>query len=322
MDLSHLVKKRNTWYILSLAVILPGLLSLILFGLKPGIEFTGGTLWEIEFASEVSSEEIIQVLNANGIDNPRVQLADNLAGEPGRVAVIRMKELQQGTDQKEVLAAALTSDIGQFTELQLSSVGSSVSRDITRRSFVAVGLASIGILLYIAFAFRNTQNPILYGICAIVGMLHDVLIVLGIFSILGEFADIEVDSLFVTALLTIIGFSVHDTIVVFDRIRENLAKRASTNFEDIVNYSLAQTVVRSLNTSMTVVFTLLALYLFGGETTKDFVLALLIGVVSGTFSSIFNASQLLVSWENGEVQQLWRRITSFGRSRPVVASGR
>jgi preprotein translocase subunit SecF len=184
---------------------------------------------------------------------------------------------------------------------------------------LAIVLASIAILLYIAYAFRNTQNPALYGIAAIIGMVHDILIVLGIFAILGEFFNVEIDALFVTAILTIIGFSVHDTIVVFDRIRENLAHRVEPTFEGIVDYSLAQTVVRSLNTSMTVVFTLLALFLFGGASTQNFVLALLIGVICGTYSSIFNAAQILVSWETGEIQRLWRRITSFGR-RPVPAS--
>ncbi len=319
--MDHLVARRKTWYLISLILLVPGVLSLILFGLNRGIEFTGGTLWEIEFTQEITTEQITAVLEENGISNARVQTAENLNGEPNRVAVIRLRELQQGSDEKNQIASAITSEVGQFTELQLSSVGSSVSRDITRRSFIAVGLASIGILLYIAYAFRNTQNPILYGICALVAMLHDVLIVLGIFSILGEFADVEVDSLFVTALLTIIGFSVHDTIVVFDRIRENLAKRVAPTFEEVVNYSLAQTIVRSLNTSMTVAFTLLALYLFGGETTREFVLALLIGVIAGTYSSIFNAAQLLVSWENGEIQGLWRRLTSFGRSSQAVPSG-
>jgi len=149
--------------------------------------------------------------------------------------------------------------------------------------------------------------------CAIAGMVHDVLIVLGIFSILGVVANVEVDALFVTALLTVIGFSVHDTIVVFDRIRENLAlnverKITDEPFAEVVNYSLAQTVVRSLNNSITVVFTLIALFLFGGSTTRDFVLALLIGVISGTYSSIFNASQLLVAWEYGEIQRFFGRF--------------
>jgi len=319
--MEHLASRRKLWYAISLIVILPGVLSMILFGMRSGIEFTGGTLWEIEFSKEVTTESIGDVLDAHGLDGARVQLAENTSGESNRVAVIRVKELQQGSAEKDQVAAAITDEVGPFTELQLSSVGSSVSRDISRRAIYAVALASIGILAYMAFAFRNTQNPALYGICALVAMLHDVLVVLGIFSILGEFADVEIDSLFVTALLTIIGFSVHDTIVVFDRIRENLARRIAPTFEEVVNYSLAQTIVRSLNTSMTVVFTLLALYLFGGETTKEFVLALLIGVVSGTFSSIFNASQLLVSWETGEIQRLWERIKGIGRSRPSLARG-
>jgi preprotein translocase subunit SecF len=149
-------------------------------------------------------------------------------------------------------------------------------------------------------------------------MLHDALLVVGVFAILGVVADIEVDALFVTALLTVIGFSVHDTIVVFDRIRENLNARVAPTFEEVVNYSIAQTIVRSLNTSLTVVITLLALYLFGGSTTREFVLALLIGLISGTYSSIFNASQLLVSWENGEIQGLFNRI--FRRRSPSPAS--
>src|SRR5688572_28123754 len=320
--MDHLVSRRKIWYAISLIIMVPGLISLIVFGLNRGIEFTGGTLWELEFAEEVTTEEIISVLEANVRANRRVEVAENTNGDPNRVAVIRIRELQEGSDEKNRVATALTDDVGAYTELQLSSVGSSVSRDLSRRAIVAIALASVGVLAYIAYAFRNTQNPILYGICAIVAMMHDVIIVLGIFSILGEFADVEIDSLFVTAILTIIGFSVHDTIVVFDRIRENLARRVAPTFEEVVNYSLAQTVVRSLNTSMTVVFTLLALYLFGGETTKYFVLALLIGVVSGTFSSIFNASQLLVSWETGEILRLWDRIRGFGRPRPAVAGGR
>jgi preprotein translocase subunit SecF len=169
-----------------------------------------------------------------------------------------------------------------------------------------------------AYAFRNTQSPLLYGGSALVAMLHDVVIVLGIFSILGVLFNVRVDALFITALLTVIGFSVHDTIVVFDRIRENLALSPNESFESVVDHSLAQTVVRSLNTSMTVVFTLLALVLFGGESTRVFVLALLLGTICGTYSSIFNASQLLVAWENGEIQAFFRRLTR--REEPQPAS--
>jgi preprotein translocase subunit SecF len=220
-----------------------------------------------------------------------------------------MPEVTEGSDQKKQLSQALETDVGPFTELEYSTVGGAVSSQIRNRAILAVAIASVGILIYMAYAFRNTQNPLLYGSSALVAMLHDVLIVIGVFSILGLLFNVQIDALFITALLTVIGFSVHDTIVVFDRIRENLARHPEESFEAIVDYSLAQTVVRSLNTSMTVIFTLLALVLFGGGSTRLFVLALLIGIVSGTYSSIFNASQLLVAWEHGEIQRLFQRIT-------------
>lgn len=317
--MEHLASRRKLWYTLSLIVIIPGIISLILFGLKLGIDFTGGTNWILKFDRSLQTEEIRTVLDEHGFTGSVVQLSSE--GGRNNVAIINMKELQPGSEEKRKLEDAFRERIGNFKELEMVSVGASVGNEISRRAIIAVGLASLGILAYIAFAFRNTQNPVLYGICALVAMLHDVFVVLGIFSILGEVAGIEIDALFVTALLTVIGFSVHDTIVVFDRIRENLARRAAPTFEAVVDYSLAQTLVRSLNTSMTVVFTLLALYLFGGESTKTFVLALLIGVISGTYSSIFNASQLLVSWENGEIQRLFRRLTGRGAG-PALAPSR
>lgn len=308
----HLASKRYLWFSISLAVILPGTVALILWGLQLGIDFTGGTLWELKFDETVTSAQVRTVLEENGYTNAIIQLSSDETSN--NVVLIRMEELKEGSAVKETLATGIRERIGPFTELQISTVGASVGGEIRNRAILAVGIASIGVLLYIAYAFRNTQNPVLYGICAIVAMLHDVLIVTGIFAILGRFAHIEIDALFVTALLTVIGFSVHDTIVVFDRIRENLAAKVSATFEHIVDYSLAQTVVRSLNTSLTVVFTLLALYLFGGESTKNFVLALLIGVIAGTYSSIFNASQLLVAWENGEIQRFVRRRGKRGAS--------
>lgn len=186
-----------------------------------------------------------------------------------------------------------------------SSVSGSVASDTIRNSILAVIAASALILLYVAFAFRKVQKPWRYGICAIIALLHDVLVVMGIFSILGWTLGIQIDALFITALLTVVGFSVHDTIVVFDRIRENMQRRSSEDFEQIVNASLVQTMSRSLNTSLTVLFTLSALTLFGGDSIRTFTLALLIGIFSGTYSSIFNASMLLVIWERGELG-LWR----------------
>ncbi len=317
--MEHLASRRKIWYAISLIAIVPGLISLVLFGLKLGIDFTGGTLWEIQFNQSVTTEQVKEVLARGGFDASVVQLSSE-DGIKDNVAIIRIKELQESSELKKEIERDFTASIGDFTELQISTVGSSVGNEIRNRAILAICIASVGILAYIAFAFRNTQNPALYGLCAIAAMLHDVLLVLGIFSILGEVADVEIDALFVTAILTVIGFSVHDTIVVFDRIRENLARKAEPTFEGVVNYSLAQTIVRSVNTSITVVFTLLALYLFGGESTKYFVLALLIGVASGTYSSIFNASQLLVSWENGEIQRFFRRSGGTSGSQSVATS--
>ena len=309
--MDHLASRRKWWYLISLCLILPGVISLILFGLKQGIDFTGGTLWELQFDHSITTQEIRSVLEQNGYGGSSVQISSE--DGTNNVALIRMRELQESSPEKAQLSADFTAEVGPYTELDFSTVGGSVGQSIRNRAILAVMVASVAILAYIAFAFRNTQNPALYGLAAITGMLHDVLFVLGVFSILGHFFDVEIDALFVTAVLTVIGFSVHDTIVVFDRIRENLAHHTDPTFEGIVNYSLAQTIVRSLNTSMTVVFTLFALFLFGGASTQNFVLALLLGVIIGTYSSIFNASQILVSWDNGEIQRLFHRITSFGR---------
>jgi preprotein translocase subunit SecF len=303
----QLASKRYLWFAISLIVILPGVVSMALFGLRLGIDFTGGTLWEVRFdrPTTATAAAIDEVLAANGYETAVVQQS-GLAEE--NTWLIRIPELREGSAAKDAIEAGFAAEIAPFTELEFATVGGAISTEIRTRAILAVAAASVGILLYIAYAFRNTQNPLLYGACAIVAMLHDVLVVLGIFSILGWAFGVEIDALFVTALLTVIGFSVHDTIVVFDRIRENLAHKSDPTFEGIVNYSLAQTVVRSLNTSLTVIFTLLALVLFGGQSTRSFVLALLIGVVSGTFSSIFNASQLLVAWENGEIQRFFGRL--------------
>ena len=191
--------------------------------------------------------------------------------------------------------------------LSNSIVTGSVASETTRNAFLAVLAASVLILLYIWFAFRKVDKPWRYGACALIALLHDVLVVLGVFSILGWLFAVQVDALFITALLTVVGFSVHDTIVVFDRIRENMQRRTAETFDQVVNASLVQTMARSLNTSLTVLFTLSALTLFGGETIRPFTGALLVGIFSGTYSSIFNASMLLVMWERGEL--------GFGRFR-------
>jgi preprotein translocase subunit SecF len=298
----NIVGKRYWWFGLSLLFILPGLFSLAVHGLDLGIDFTGGTIWEIQMSKPVEPSQVVEVLAPFGYGDAVVQTSANNG------IIIRMKELKEGSDAKANMVTALQAKFGTFKELELQSVGPTLGVEIRNRAIVAIVLASIGVLAYIAYAFRNTQNPFLYGVAAIIAMIHDVLILIGIFSILGWISGVEVDSLFVTAVLTVIGFSVHDTIVVFDRIRENLARRAGRTFEEVVNYSVVQTLVRSLNTSLTVVFTLIALYLFGGQSTRWFVFALLIGIVSGTYSSIFNASQVLVVWENRELHRFIARL--------------
>jgi protein translocase subunit secF len=194
-----------------------------------------------------------------------------------------------------------------------------VSAESTRSAVIAVIAACVVILAYLTFAFRRAPHPVRYGVCAILAMIHDVLLVLGVASILGVVIGLEVDALFLTALLTVISFSVHDTIVVFDRIRENLVNRRPTEtFDEIVNHSIVQTLPRSVNTQLTTFFTLMALLLFGGESIRNLVLILLIGLVSGTYSSIFNAAQLLVVWENREWSRWFRRSAPPGAEAPAA----
>jgi preprotein translocase subunit SecF len=203
-----------------------------------------------------------------------------------------------------------------LTVLSFDQVSPIVAAEIVRNAALAVVAASMGILVYLWWAFRHVKDPWRYGVCAVVALLHDALVVVGVFSILGRVFGIEVDALFITAVLTVIGFSVHDTIVVFDRVRENSIRHQGEPFEDIVNHSLMQTMGRSLTTSLTVLLTLFTLWLFGGVTIRNFILALLIGIASGTYSSIFNASMLLVVWELGELARL------FGRGGARLATAR
>lgn len=302
--MTHLTNNRRIWYILSAIFIIPGLISLALTGLNLGIDFTGGTQIQLQFQQPIDSNALQQTIESQGYSGTIVQ---SVTGGGANTYQIKTSQIDEGSGAKTALYDAITAKYGPFTEQSIATIGASVSNQLSRNAILATLVASLFILLYIALAFRNTRSPFLYGACAIAAMLCDVLFVLGLFSILGWLFGIEVDTLFVTAVLTIIGFSVHDKIVVFDRIRENLARRVSSRFEDTVNYSIAQTLVRSVNTSLTVVFTLLALFLLGGGSTRYFVLALLIGIISGTYSSIFTAAQLLVSWENGDIQRLFGR---------------
>ena len=293
----NIVGKRKMWFVISIILILPGTIALILWGLKPGIDFTGGQ--EIEVAGEVSQSELSDIISKTGVK----EITVTTSGSDRLVARFSDKEVENPENVRQNIKTLLAEK--NLTETAYSSVGPSVSRDITRNALFGVGLASIAILLYIAFAFRNTPPPVSpwsFGATAIIALLHDALFLLGIFAILGHFFGVQVDALFVTAILTVIGFSVHDTIVVYDRIRENLRK-LNKPFEEVVNISINETLARSLNTSVTVVLVLSAFYMFGGESIKYFVLALLIGIISGTYSSIFNASPLLVVYNNWKIKK-------------------
>jgi preprotein translocase SecF subunit len=252
---------------------------------------------------------------ANPAANIPVNVLDVQAGTTTHT-LTTLTSSEVNTDRLVAIQTAIFNAKGAYTYIITnSSVSPSVASETTLRAFLAVLTASVCILLYIWFSFRKVAKPWRYGACAIIALLHDVLVVLGVFSILGWTLNIQIDTLFITAVLTVVGFSVHDTIVVFDRIRENMQRRTSETFEQVVNASLVQTLARSLNTSLTVLFTLTALTLFGGVTIRIFTLALLIGIFSGTYSSIFNASMLLVIWEKGELglRRLNRNRTPDGR---------
>lgn len=290
----NIVGKRNWYFAFSLLIIIPGVISLLLWGLNLSIDFTGGSEMAFTYPQKVNEQTISDVRNSFTKE---------------KIGII---SLQQSDDQVTVRTKAMTDvqDAAVLKNLQGSNskvkqdqfetIGPVIGSEITTNALYAILVASVLIVLYIAWAFRGVRKPMSswrFGICAIIALLHDVLVVVGIFSLLGHFFGVEVDSLFVTALLTVIGFSVHDTIVVFDRIRENLRRNLTGAFPQVVNDSILQTLVRSLNTSLTAMLVLFTLLVFGGESIRWFVVAMLIGIASGTYSSIFNASQLLVVWQ-------------------------
>jgi preprotein translocase subunit SecF len=309
--MAHLMAKRNWFFALSALIIIPGVISLIVFHLRLGIDFTGGSLLQYKFTQPVETTTIQQIYAQAGI--PGVEVQTTIPTQGAQTAIIHAPNLsinqieaaENGMKAKygNVCVAANSAGPCTVTRESADTVGPLIGQQTTRYAIVAVLAASVIILLYIWWAFRRLDKPYRYGTCAIIALLHDVLVVVGLWSIFGEVFGFEVDALFVTGVLTVVGFSVHDTVVVFDRIRENLIKRAGATFETTVNNSLVQTLARSLNTSLTVLFTLLALSLFGGVTIRNFVLVLLIGIASGTYSSIFNASALLVVWENWDVHR-------------------
>lgn len=304
--MDKIIARKRWFFLFSLLLTIPGLAFIAAtpltggdVGLKFSVEFTGGTVWE--FKLEEPSEPAIIRDAVVAVGHPEAQVTEGEAG----FLLLRTKplDLQSGStpDPSQPAGAelaeirdAIVAAAGPIAEEgSLSTVGPVISQDLTQQALLLVFLGSLGIVLWMTYRFRNVR----FGAAALVALLHDVIVTVGFFAVAGTFFNVEVDALFITAMLTIIGFSVHDTIVVFDRVRENIARYAGAPFAEIVNHSIVQTMGRSLNTTATVLVTLLALLVFAGGSIRTFVLALFVGILSGTYSSIFNASPLLVWWE-------------------------
>jgi preprotein translocase subunit SecF len=289
----NILGKRKYFYIFSGTLMLLSVIALSVWGLKYGLDFTDGTLMEVKIEkSEAKSDEIKNVLIGAGIGDAVIT--------PTQDNSFLIRYANSNDEKNQEVLSKLKEKYPDIQNTRLDYIGPSISSELKSKAIWALLVAVIGIALYVAYAFRKVSRPVeswKYGVGAVVALVHDVLITVGIFAILGHFFGIEIDSSFIAALLTILGFSVHDTIVVYDRTRENLLKSGSgEKFDETVNRSLNETMARSINTSLTVLITLLAIFIFGGASIKNFTLALLIGITFGTYSSIFVASALIVDW--------------------------
>ncbi len=297
-----IVGKRYWFFGLSLLVIIPGIIALLLWGLPLAIDFTGGSLLEVKFDSGSAPQpaQVVALYDKHNLPDSTVQTSGS------DTLIIRSKAMDD-TTKTQIVNDMQTQFGSKITVNRFDSVGPAVGKEVANQAALAVAAAAVAITIYITLAFRGVEHSFRYGVSAIIAMLHDILVVVGLEALFGHFLGWEADSLFLTALLTVIGFSVHDTIVVYDRIRENAGIYRRIPYETLVNHSIVQTLDRSINTQLTVMITLLALVLFGGVTIRHFVTILLIGVFSGTYSSIFNASPILVVWENREWNTWFKR---------------
>ena len=318
------VGKRAWFFLISALIILPGVISLIIPpALKPGIDFSSGSILDVTFTEAISEESVRDELT-------RLQHPEALIQKTGERSVfIRTDILDKTIEQSDgtqiteqaFIQQELAANVGDIESRSFDTVSPIVARDVVRNAIIVMLLVPIGILLYVTWAFRRVPNPFRYGVAAIVALVHDILIIVGIFSILGKAIDIEVNAMFIVGLLLVVGYSVNDTIVVFDRIRENVARNIDRPLPGVVNTSIMESIGRSLNTSFTTLSVLLALLLFGGPTIQGLLLVLIIGVVSGTYSSICIASQFLVMWETGELGRFFRRVVPFvGQAKPATGS--
>ena len=309
----NIVKNKILYLCISAILLLPGIIAMIYSSiiypnhapLKVGIDYTGGTTLQYGVMTENASEHLGQLrtkLEEGGVDNPYLQIinvnSDKTNSDFNTIISVRTKFIDENSDDTNKISQIISSEYDSAELIQVSSVGATLGNELFKKSLIALTLAILGIICYLTVRFQFD-----YALAAILGLFHDVIFILGVFSILGLFWDVQIDSLFITALLTVIGFSVHDTIVVFDRVRENLKYYSKKmNFGEILNFSINQTLTRSINTSLTTLITLLALYFFGGVTTRDFVLAMILGIVIGTYSSIFFCASLVDIWRENKAK--------------------
>ena len=294
-----IIGKRFWFFLISGVVILIGIISLATFGLKSGIEFSSGSLLTVDFERDVEQSQLKQELVGLGYENAIIQRTG--AGD----YLIRTRELS--SEDKTNLEDALAGKFGNLTETEFNSVSPMIAAETAQNAAIAVAIAAVGILLYVTWAFRRMPKPFHYGTCAIIALIHDALVALGVFSILGGILNWQINLMFITGILAVIGYSVNNTVVIFDRIRENLKLGVSVDFEGVVNKSLVETLGRSLNTSLTTLIVVLALILFVGASIQNFVAVLIIGIIAGTFSSVCIAPALLVVWDRGE----WGRFIQW-----------
>jgi len=298
-----IVGRRFWFFLISGVALLIAIIALATIGLKSGIEFSSGSMVTVSFEQAVDQGELKQELADLGYPNAIVQSEIRPAG--GGVFYIRTGEL--GDEEKAQLESALAARFGNLEETEFSSVSPMVAEETTQNAAIAVVVAAVGVLLYVTWAFRRMPSPFRYGTCAIIALVHDTLVAIGVFSILGGILGWQINLMFITGILAVIGYSVNNTVVVFDRIRENLTRGVSPHFEVVVNNSLVGTLSRSLNTSLTTLLVVIALLLFVGASIQNFAVVLLVGIIAGTYSSLCIAPQLLVVWEKGE----WGRFLQW-----------
>ena len=311
----HVVKYRILWMCLSAVLLLPGIAAMIYSTItypthtpvKVGIDYTGGTILQYGTYDNVTNKQLAATredLAKIGVENPYIQVikGNKITKEDNginSIVSIRTHFIKEGSELSKNISSIMSSNYKNSSLIQFTSVGATLGKELLQKSMIALALALLAMIAYISFRFKLD-----YAIAAILGLVHDILFVIGVFSLLGIFCNVQIDNLFMTAILTILGFSINDTIVTFDRIRENLRYYGKKmTFGEIVDASVNQTIARSVNTSLTTFLTLLALYLFGGSTTKDFVFAIMLGVVVGTYSSIFFCSMLVDFWEERKSKQ-------------------